>query len=248
MSNNFAFYRIEDANFALFNYVTEMNNQVETLQDSIAKLKQDIKEARERGEEKERQQREKLEQMEKKLEESEHDADTAETKLQLMESVLGKLKVGTEDLYIKCQCGNTPVLSLLGDIREEPKRPFVNDNNIIMYLDMINEKIVELKGICQFLDFQEGKEAEAVDPKLLKKKLDKKDGRPPSAVLGKKSDAKDAGDDDGSDSSDIVMKPMDVTDLKTRAFVVTSREKKEEEAMSSQQLLMPKASSRSKKK
>ena len=27
-------------------------------------------------------------------------------------------------------------------------------------LDMINEKIVELKGICQFLDFQEGKEAE----------------------------------------------------------------------------------------
>ena len=50
------FLRIEDANFALFNYVTEMNNQVETLQDSIAKLKQDIKEARERGEEKERQQ------------------------------------------------------------------------------------------------------------------------------------------------------------------------------------------------
>ena len=242
------FIRIEDANFALFNYVTEMNNQVETLQDSIAKLKQDIKEARERGEEKERQQREKLEQMEKKLEESEHDADTAETKLQLMESVLGKLKVGTEDLYIKCQCGNTPVLSLLGDIREEPKRPFVNDNNIIMYLDMINEKIVELKGICQFLDFQEGKEAEAVDPKLLKKKQDKKDGRPQSAVLGKKSDGKDGGDDDGSDSSDIVMKPLDVTDLKTRAFVVTSREKKEEEAMSGATMMMPKSSSKAKRK
>ena len=43
------------------------------------------------------------------------------------------------------------------------------------------------------------------------------------------------------------MKPMDVTDLKTRAFVVTTREKKEEEAMSSQQLIMPKAT-RSKKK
>ena len=97
-----------------------MNNQVETLQDSIAKLKQDIKEARERGEEKERQQREKLEHMEKNLEESEHEADTAETKLQLMESVLGKLKVGTEDLYIKCQCGNTPVLSLLGKIINTP--------------------------------------------------------------------------------------------------------------------------------
>lgn len=169
-----------------------------------------------------------------------------------MESVLGKLKVGTEDLYIKCQCGNTPVLSLLGikievlflhntlysntisyvyvcsekilliigDIREEPKRPFVNDNNIIMYLDMINEKIVELKGICQFLEFQDGKVAEPVDPKLLKKKQDKKD-RPASAALGKKDDGKDG--DDGSDSSDIVSRPLDVTDLKTKAFVVTSR-------------------------
>ena len=38
--------------------------------------------------------------------------------------------------------------------QEEPQRPFVNDNNIIMYLDMINEKIVELKGVVQFLDFQ----------------------------------------------------------------------------------------------
>merc|ERR1711971_1014842 len=197
--------------------------------------------------EKERQQREKLEHMEKNLEESEHEADTAETKLQLMESVLGKLKVGTEDLYIKCQCGNTPVLSLLGDIREEPKRPFVNDNNIIMYLDMINEKIVELKGISQFLEFQEGKVAEPIDPKLLKKKQDKKDGRPASAALGKKDEGKDGGEEDGSDSSDIVMKPMDVTDLKVRAFTVTTREKKEEEAMSSQQLIMPKTT-RSKKK
>ena len=80
----------------------------------------------------------------------------------------------------------TYILNLtLGDIREEPKRPFVNVNNIIMYLDMINEKIVELKGICQFLEFQDGKVAEPIDPKLLKKKQDKKDGRPASAVLGR---------------------------------------------------------------
>ena len=62
-----------------------------------------------------------------------------------------------------------------------------------MYLDMINEKIVELKGICQFLEFQDGKVAEPIDPKLLKKKQDKKDGRPASAVLGKKDDGKDGG-------------------------------------------------------
>ena len=39
-------FQVEDQNFALFNYVTEMNNQVEGLQESIAKLRTDIKEAK----------------------------------------------------------------------------------------------------------------------------------------------------------------------------------------------------------
>ena len=45
---------VEDQNFALFNYVTEMNNQVEGLQESIVKLRTDIKEAKGRGDERER--------------------------------------------------------------------------------------------------------------------------------------------------------------------------------------------------
>jgi hypothetical protein len=40
------FIKVEDQNFALFNYVTEMNNQVEGLQESITKLRFDIKEAK----------------------------------------------------------------------------------------------------------------------------------------------------------------------------------------------------------
>ncbi|XP_023338844.1 coiled-coil domain-containing protein 63 [Eurytemora carolleeae] len=227
------FVRIEDANFALFNYVTEMNNQVETLQDSILKLKQDIKEARERGEEKERQQQEKVRDMEKKLEDSEHEADKTETKLDLMESVLVKLKTGTEDLYIKCDCGSTPVLSLLGDAKEEPKRPFVNDNNIIMYLDMIHEKIVELKGVAQFIDFQEGKSSEAPDVKPLHK-LKHKPGQKSEAgqhgVLGR---AESKHEEDDIEVGLDQTKPLDVGLLKTRAFIVNTREKKEEETNAS---------------
>ena len=54
-----------------------------------------------------------------------------------------------EELYLLCQAGSTPVLSLLGGLSkaaETPERPFVNENNIIMYLDMVNERTVELKG------------------------------------------------------------------------------------------------------
>ena len=51
--------------------------------------------------------------MEKKLDSSTHEAESAETKLSLMESVISKLKVGTEELYIMSKVGSTPVLSLL---------------------------------------------------------------------------------------------------------------------------------------
>ena len=60
---------------------------------------------------------------------------------------------GVEELYILSQAGSTPVLSLLGGLSgktstaAEPERPFVNESNIIMYLDMVNERSVELKGI-----------------------------------------------------------------------------------------------------
>ena len=59
---------------------------------------------------------------------------------------------GVEELYILSQAGSTPVLSLLGGLSgktstaAEPERPFVNESNIIMYLDMVNERSVELKG------------------------------------------------------------------------------------------------------
>jgi hypothetical protein len=102
---------------------------------------------RERGEEKERQQKSQVSEMENRLEESEREADRTETKLSLMESVLGKLKgianfegkgkegfecrrccvsVGTEELYKKCDCGSTPVLSLLGDAKVLNFSPFLH--------------------------------------------------------------------------------------------------------------------------
>ena len=88
------------------------------MQEGIGRLRADIKEAKGRGEERERAQREQLASMEKKLESSTHEADSADTKLSLMESVISKLKVGTEELYMMSKVGHTPVLSLLGG---EPK-------------------------------------------------------------------------------------------------------------------------------
>ncbi|XP_059086891.1 coiled-coil domain-containing protein 63-like [Tigriopus californicus] len=237
------FIKVEDQNFALFNYVTEMNNQVEALQEGISRLKGDIKEAKGRGDERERLQREQLEGMEKKLSTSMHEADSAETKLNLMEGVISKLKVGSEDLYLISKVGSTPVLSLLGaniPRDQEPERPFINESNVIMYLDMVHEKIIELKGIAQYLEFKSGKtlappitsssgtspSVQAMPKAPFKHLLgaEKVLKRAPSSaqILGKSdNDVLDAMD------SDDEAVPFDLSALKTRAFVQTQRERRE---------------------
>ena len=60
-------------------------------------------------------------------------------------------------IYVSSQCGATPVLSLLGERAGSagrldvsvPDKPFVTEANVIMYLDMIHEKVIELKCVNQ---------------------------------------------------------------------------------------------------
>ena len=272
------FVKVEDQNFALFNYVTEMNNQVEALQEVIGRLKSDIKEAKGRGEEKERQQREQMNNMEKKLDTSAHEAESAETKLNLMESVIAKLKVGTEDLYTKAGVGSTPVLSLLGDkdvgkkeVRSEEDgdaggvaKPFITENNVIMYLDMVNEKIIELKGVTQYMKAKELSNGDltgiANDPQQLKlllaqgasssaasasvlspskNPIEKQLKRMPSSaqLLGKMDE--DLASTLPSDEEEEEVKPFDMSALKTRAFVLAQRERKEAAAAARAKLAPP---------
>ena len=58
-----------------------------------------------------------LETMERRVTTSVAEADACEAKVDLMEGVLAKLKVGTQEVYGLSQCGATPVLNLLGDQR-----------------------------------------------------------------------------------------------------------------------------------
>ena len=132
------------------------------------------------------------------------------------------------------QCGSSPVLSLLGgrvgtDRHDDrpPDRPFVTENNIIMYLDMIHERLIELKCVAQFVDSQKGHKAHEADRRgsfkggtdsLLPVSRGKKDlKRMPSsaALLGK---AEEEDDDESDDFSTNDRKPFEMAALKARAF------------------------------
>ena len=241
------FIKVEDQNFALFNYVTEMNNQVEGLQENIVKLRTDIKEAKGRGDERERQQREQLQTMERKVSSSVAEADATEAKVELMEGVLAKLKNGTEEVYLMSQCGATPVLSLLGgklgtDRHDErpPERPFVTENNVIMYLDMIHEKIIELKCVAQFVEQQRGRDGASAPSSVITaapqkdkdSSLSLSTSKKPSTLKRFPSSAALLGQEDGSESEEASasdnVRPFEMAALKARAFRITKKERIDE--------------------
>ena len=165
------------------------------------------------------------------------------------------MQFGVEELYLLCQAGSTPVLSLLGGLSkttEVPERPFINENNIIMYLDMVNERTVELKGISQFVEAQaKAKDKKDLyDPKNLsglggligdKKKAPK--GMPSSAsLLGKAEE-----EEDSSDMSEAAgVAPFEMSTLKARAFKQTKKEREEEIKEAVEGLQIPDIKSRRK--
>lgn len=264
------FVKVEDQNFALFNYVTEMNNQVEGLQEGIAKLRADIKEAKGRGNERERQQKDQLAGMERKLAASTAEANATEAKVELMEGVITKLKVGCKELYLVSQCGSTPMLSLLDGgkavmaaapapasetaVPQAPpeKGPIVTELNIIMYLDMIHERLIELKCVAQFVDHQRAAKAAAAasgssisghDPHgssdhRVSSKRDHHRSASPPAVGGRSMKRMpssavllgQAGDDDSVEDLSVgeAMKPFEMAALKARAFKITQKERRDE--------------------
>ena len=149
------------------------------------------------------------------------------------------LKYGVEELYILSQAGSTPVLSLLGGLSKtgpaEPERPFVNENNIIMYLDMVNERSVELKGIAQFVDAQakaKSEKKDLYDAKAMAglggligdKKKQVKALPSCAALLGKAEE-----EEDSSDLSEAAaVAPFEMSTLKSKAFKQTKKERQEE--------------------
>ena len=142
-------------------------------------------------------------------------------------------------MYILSQAGSTPVLSLLGGLSKEAKaeqeRPFVNENNIIMYLDMVNERSVELKGIAQFVDAQakaKSEKKDLYDAKAMAglggligdKKKQVKALPSCAALLGKAEE-----EEDSSDLSEAAaVAPFEMSTLKSKAFKQTKKERQEE--------------------
>jgi hypothetical protein len=88
------FYLVEDKNFALFNYVNELNNQIEILQEQIAEIKKEIRRFEGQGVELEDKQKRMLEQIDDKRLQGNTLADEYEEKTRTARKILDQCRAG----------------------------------------------------------------------------------------------------------------------------------------------------------
>ncbi|XP_032680336.1 coiled-coil domain-containing protein 63 [Odontomachus brunneus] len=132
------FIKQEEENFALFSYVNELNDELESLQSRMEQLTAAIDEARVQNVHRDQEQTETLEKITKQLEEQTALADTAEEDFAKCNDIMEKLLSGIDALFKSIRCDNSPILELLGD------NTHVTMSNVMLYLGIIEKQITEM--------------------------------------------------------------------------------------------------------
>ncbi|KAF7378624.1 hypothetical protein HZH66_015411 [Vespula vulgaris] len=140
------FIKQEEENFALFTYVNELNDEMESLQTRMTELTVAIDEARALHEFREKQQVETLKNITEQLEEQTKLADEAEEELNICDEDLDKMLKGIEALFKTMRCDNSSILRLLGD------NTHVTMSNVMLYLNIIEKHITEMMHKVHWID------------------------------------------------------------------------------------------------
>ncbi|XP_066996668.2 outer dynein arm-docking complex subunit 1 [Anabrus simplex] len=140
------FIKQEEENFALFNYVNELNNELETLQEQVEELKSKIDDQRRVNQQRSEQQQETLSVLNAKLREVCSTADTAKEELQVSSRKLTDLLSGIETVFHLIRCDNSPLLDLLG------ANAHVTPYNVLLFLGIIERRSNDLLNTVSYLE------------------------------------------------------------------------------------------------
>ncbi|PSN46817.1 hypothetical protein C0J52_11196 [Blattella germanica] len=132
------FVKQEEENFAIFNYV-------ESLQEQVCDLRRKIEDQRELSSKRALQQQETLSRLRKTLEQKQDDAEAAEMKLADCNKVMNNLLDGIQHIFHMVRCDNAPILALLGD------NAHVTSYNVMLYLGIIERRTNDLMNVVFYL-------------------------------------------------------------------------------------------------
>lgn len=132
-----SFIENEDHNFGLFNYINNMNTEIENLQDEIKILKEEIELIKNEGVENDVRRKEILRELEEKMANVTEESSSVRKHYKLCRRLLEQLKPRIESLFNSTKCNHRALTDLLG------VGVTVDDNNILQYLGLVEQKCNE---------------------------------------------------------------------------------------------------------
>eukprot|EP00798_Chlamydomonas_sp_ICE-L_P015696 gene15696-21805_t len=131
------FITAEDHNYTLFNYVNEVNQEIEKLEDQITAIRQEITQYKESGIELDQSKGAQSRDVAEHLTNAELQAELYEKRYEAASSTVNLLKTSIWDLFTKIGCDTCAVRELLGE-------DGVTEANIMSYLGIIEQRTNEL--------------------------------------------------------------------------------------------------------
>jgi len=131
------FINAEDQNFALFNYVNELNSECEKLEEQIADIKSEIEKYKGQGLNTDNQRKKILKDLEERLQRTEAKAEQYEKKYEAAMKTVNALKVGIQSIFNKIGCNTPANLEMLGN-------EGVTESNMMQYLGIIEQRTNEI--------------------------------------------------------------------------------------------------------
>lgn len=182
------FINAEDKNFTLFNYVNDLTNEIEKLEDSIATIKAEIVKYKGNGQNADNERKKLLSELEAKLQKTDSKAVQYEDKYHEAMKTVNKLKEGIQSIFNKIGCANIVPPEMLGTAG-------VTESSMMQYLGVIELRTNEL---LKMFSQQQAKDANAVRD-TDDEDGNNEDGALAAAARGERGDEKD---EEGNDEED----------------------------------------------
>ncbi|XP_073839233.1 coiled-coil domain containing protein 114 isoform X1 [Musca autumnalis] len=130
------FKRQEEENFALFNYVNELSNEVEVLNDTTQELSDEIERQKADLLEKEQKQKtESLEYLSEQLENAKTQNNAAKEKAEILDKRLHEMLTGIWEVFKQLSCDDAPILNVLSS------KTSMTSHNVKLFIGVIEKRI-----------------------------------------------------------------------------------------------------------
>lgn len=131
------FMEAEEQNFSLFNYVNDINSEIERLEHSISNMRNQIEKYKGQGMSTDTQLKKTVRDLDAKTKRTDKKADEYEARYNLALRTIGQLKNGIQSIFTRIGATSTSVDEMLGN-------QGVTESNMMQYLGIIEQRTTEI--------------------------------------------------------------------------------------------------------